>query len=137
MGTFILLTGLLFGVSLGTLSLTLWNQTLWRESENEPLIHSWRQLLGLLLLVLPCGLIILANLSWLYFPVAFLSTMSIFVILSLIYSLLWCIILKRENSLHQFRDGIRIYIAGIITAIIQVGLMDLLRYLLSGTWNNF
>lgn len=132
-----LLTGLLFGVALGTLSLTLWNQTLWKESDNEPLLHTWGQMLVLVLLVVGCGLIILADLPWLYFPIALFSILSIFTILSIIYSLLWCIILKKENTLHQFRDGMRIYIAGITTAIIQVGLMDLIRYLLTGTWNSF
>lgn len=132
-----LATGLLFGISLGTLALTLWNQTLWVDGETEALLSTWRQVLVLVALVAVTGILILSNITWFYYPVAILSTASIFLILSIIYALLWCIILKKENTLHHFKDGIRIYIAGVITAVIQVGLMDLLRFLLTHTWNSY
>lgn len=132
-----LLTGLLFGISLGTLTLTLWNQTMWQSENRNPLLQTWRQFAILLLVIIGCGALILADIPWLYFPIAVLSTGTIFLILSIIYALLWCIILKKENTLNHFREGIRIYSAGVITAIFQVGLMDLLRYLLTGTWNSF
>ena len=102
----------------------------------EPALKNWRELLELLLLVAFTGLVILGNNPLLYYPIAILSTGTIFLALGMVYSLLWCIIFKRENSLNHFRDGIRIFIAGILTAILQVGLMDALRYILTGTWNS-
>jgi len=132
-----LATGLLFGISLGTLALTLWNQTLWADGNPEALLSNWQQVLVLVAMVAVTGILILANITWLYYPVAILSTAAIFLILSMIYTLLWCIILKKENTLHHFKDGIRIYNAGVITAVVQVGLMDLLRFLLTHTWNSF
>ena len=89
------------------------------------------------MLVLLCALVgaaILLDFPVLFYPVAVLSTLTIPIVLAMVYSLLWCIILKRENSLHQFRDGIRIFSAGLLTAILQVGLIDLLRFLSTGTW---
>lgn len=132
-----LATGLLFGISLGTLALTLWNQTLWADGDPEAVLSNRQQVLVLVALVAVTGILILANITWLYYPVAILSTAAIFLILSMIYTLLWCIILKNENTLHHFKDGIRIYSAGVITAVVQVGLMDLLRFLLTHTWNSY
>lgn len=129
-----LISGLLMGVALANLVLALWNQTLWVEQDPRPILHSWKQLALVLLLCAAVGALIIADITILYYPIAIFSSLSIFIILSMIYSLLWCIILKKENSLHLFRDGFRIFGMGIITAIVQVGVMDLLRYLVSGTW---
>lgn len=129
-----LFTGLLFGISLANLVLPLWNQTLYNDWENKPVLENWKQLITLVLIILAAGGLILLDIPMLYYPIAILSTGMIIGILSMIYTLLWCIILKRENSLHQFKDGIRILFIGMITAILQVGMMDLARYMLTRTW---
>ncbi len=129
-------TGFLFGTALANLIVPLWNQTLWTVSIPKPVLEKWSQLAIMLLINLLCGALILVDIRVLYYPIAILSTFSILLVLSMIYTLLWCIILKKENRMHRFGDGIRIYIAGMMTAIIQIGLMDLIRYWLTGTWNS-
>lgn len=129
-----LFSGLLFGIALANLVLPLWNQTLWIDWQKIPIIKTWRRFVILICLVLVSGLLILLDIPFLFYPVAILSTTAIFIVLGMIYSLLWCIILKKENSLNQYRDGIRIFSIGLITAILQIGLMDLARYTLTQTW---
>ncbi len=129
-----LISGLLMGIALANLVMVLWNQTLWVNPNPAPVLRTWRQLGILILLCAAAGALIVADIPILYYPVAILSISGIFLVLSMIYTLLWSIILKRENTLHLFKDGLRIFIVGIITAIAQVGAMDLLRYLLSGSW---
>jgi uncharacterized membrane protein len=129
-----LASGVLFGIALANLVIPLWNQTLWREADPKPVFQSWKQLGWLVLICGAIFLLVIANIPVLYYPIAILSTLSVVTILSMVYSLLWCIILKKENSVHLFRDGMRIFIAGSITAILQIGVMDLIRYILSGTW---
>jgi hypothetical protein len=129
-----LISGLLFGITLANVVLPLWHQTLWSEQNPELAFHSWRQLGWLLLICAITGGLVVAEIPVLYFPIAILSTGTVLLVLAMIYSLLWCIILKKENSLHLFQDGFRIFSAGLITAITQVGVMDLIRNTLSGTW---
>jgi len=129
-----LISGLLMGIALANLVMALWNQTLWVESDPAPLLRDWKQLGLLLLIGAVSGALIIADIRFLYYPVAILSISGIFLVLSMVYSLLWSIILKRENMLHLFSNGLRIFVMGITTAIIQIGAMDLLRYSLSGTW---
>lgn len=129
-----LFTGLLFGISLANLVLPLWNQTLYFDWENKPILETWKQVLALVVLAAAAGLMILLDIPILYYPIAFFSTGTIFVILSMVYTLLWCIIFKKENSLHQFKDGIRILSIGMISAILQVGIMDIARWMITKTW---
>lgn len=129
-----LISGLLFGITLANVVLPLWHQTLWVEQNPKAVLHSWRQIGWLLLLCGLIGLLVVADIDFLYYPIALLSTAAILLVLAMIYSLLWCIILKKENSLHLFNEGLRIFSAGLITAITQVGVMDLIRFSLSGTW---
>lgn len=129
-----LFTGLLFGISLANLVVPLWNQTLYIDWENKPALENWKQFFALICLVAAAGLLILLDIPILYYPIAIFTTGTIFIILSMIYTLLWCIILKKENTLHQFKDGIRILSIGMITAILQVGLLDIARFMITETW---
>lgn len=129
-----LTSGLLMGISLATLVMTLWNQTLWVEADPAPLLAKWKQLGFMVVLCAAAGAVTIANIPILYYPVAILSITGIVLVLSMIYALLWSIILKKENSMHLFKDGYRIFIVGIMTAMLQIGVMDLLRYSLSGNW---
>jgi len=129
-----LISGLLFGITLANVVLPLWHQTLWAQQNPQPVFHSWRQLGWLLLFCAIAGLLVVSDIAILYYPIAILSTVTIYLVLAMIYALLWCIILKKENSLHLFGEGFRIFSAGVLTAITQVGVMDLIRFSLSGTW---
>lgn len=129
-----LISGLLFGITLANVLLPLWHQTLWSNPNPQPVWHSWRQLGWLFLFCAIAGMMVVSDVPILFYPIAILSTLTIYLVLGMIYTLLWCIILKKENSLHLFRDGFRILSAGLITAITQVGLMDLIRFSLSQTW---
>lgn len=129
-----LISGFLFGVTLANVVLPIWHQTLWVEQNPKPVLYRWRQLGGVLLWCAAIGALVVMDIAVLYYPIAILSTASIFLILAMVYSLLWCILLKKENSLHLFREGSRIFIAGLITAILQIGVMNLVRFTLSGSW---
>ena len=129
-----LVTGFLMGIALANLVLPLWQQTLWVNPTPAPILASWKQFILLLLLCAATAALVLADLPILYVPVAVLSTTTIFIILTMLYSLIACILLKKENTMHLYKDGFRIFIIGFIAAILQIGLMDLLRYHLSGTW---
>lgn len=130
-------TGLLMGVVLANILLPLWNQTLWKQSDPRPVLHSWK-LFGLLVLCeILVGVLVWLNIPFLYYPIAILSTGIVIVILGMVYTLLWSIILNKENSLEKLKDGISFYLLGVICALLQIGLMDLIRMSLTGSWNGF
>ena len=97
-----LITGFLMGIILANLIVPLWNQTLWKESDTQPVMGSWRQLASLMLCEAVVGLLIWLDIPLLYYPIAILSTGTIFLILGMVYTLLWCIILNKENTLESY-----------------------------------
>jgi uncharacterized membrane protein len=130
-------TGLLMGMILANIILPLWNQTLWKQSNPLPVLTSWKQLALLLLCETVVGVMVWLKIPLIYYPIAILSTGTIFLILIMVYSLLWSILLNKENTLEKFKDGWTFYLLGVICAFAQIGLMDLLRFHLTGSWGGF
>jgi len=128
-------TGLLMGVVLANILLPLWNQTLWKQSDVRPALQSWKQFALLMLCIIVVGVLIWLDIPILYYPVAILSTGTVFVILGMVYALLWSIILNKENTLESHKDGITFYLLGIICALLQISLMALIRLNLTGSWS--
>lgn len=132
-----LVTGLMMGIVLANLLLPLWNQTLWKKTNSSPVLNSWKQFALLVLCEVIVGALVWLDIPLLYYPVTILSIGTIFLILGMVYSLLWSIILNKENTLERFKDGWTFYLLGIICALVQIGLMDLLRVSLVGSWSGF
>jgi uncharacterized membrane protein len=132
-----LATGLIMGVVLGNLLLPLWNQTLWKVSSPKAVLSTWKELFFLILCEAVAGVMVWLDIPILYYPVTILSIGTIFLILTMVYSLLWSILLNKENSLEKFSDGWSFYLLGLICALLQIGLMDLLRFRVTGTWSGF
>ncbi len=132
-----LFTGLIMGMILANLILPMWNQTLWKQSEQQPVLATWKQFTLLVLCEIVVGVMVWLDIPLLYYPVAILSTGTVLLILTMVYSLLWSIILNKENTLEQFKDGWTFYLLGALCAFAQIGLMDLLRVSLVGSWSGF
>ena len=105
------------GVVLANLLLPLWNQTLWKQSNPSPVLHSWKQLMFLVLCEIVVGVMVWLDIPLLYYPVAILSTATVIIILGMVYSLLWSIILNKENTLEKLKEGWTFYLLGVICAL--------------------
>ncbi|MBA4375036.1 MAG: hypothetical protein C0401_02545 [Anaerolinea sp.] len=132
-----LITGLMMGIILANLLLPLWNQTLWVKQNKKPVLDTWKQFLMVMLSEAVVGVMVWLDIPFLYYPIAILSTGTIILILGMVYSLLWIIVFNKENTFTHFKEGHIFYLLGLITAFLQIGLMDLLRYSISGTWQGF
>jgi len=132
-----LVTGLMMGMVIANLLVVLWQQTWWKDSDSKPVLADWKHLLLLMTSNALAGLMVWLRIPFLYYPIAVFSTAAIILLLSMIYSLIWIIILKKENTFERYSDGLSFLLAGLATAIIQIGLLDLLRYNLTGTWQGF
>ncbi|MCX6055955.1 MAG: DUF2085 domain-containing protein [Chloroflexi bacterium] len=132
-----LITGLMMGTILANLLLPLWNQTLWADPKKEKVLATWKQFILLFLAETVAGVLVIMNIPFLFYPIAILSIGMILLILNMVYSMLWMILLNRENSLQHFKEGFPYYLLGWITVFLQIGLMDFLRFRLVGSWLGF
>jgi membrane-associated HD superfamily phosphohydrolase len=129
-----MITGFMMGMVIGNLIMVLWHQTWWKEMSAKPALSGWGHLGIQILANAISGIIVWLRIPFLFYPVSILSTGTVFLLLGMIYCLIWIIIFKKENSFEHYKDGLSFVLAGLATAVVQIGLLDLLRYSLTGTW---
>jgi len=132
-----LITGSLIGIALVTFVYPVFSQYAWKGWKSERILHSPRELLLLLTLVGIVDLAVLSENPLLLYPLALLSSLGVLLLLTMAYSLITIPLLRRTQKASRWRDLIVPLAAGLMLGLLQIGLIDLLRYTLTGTWGGF
>lgn len=132
-----LITGTLNGLALSGILLPLVHFSLWRDPLPQRAIRGWRDL-GVLLLIEAGGVgLVLSRQPWLLYPLALASAAGVLAMLGLINTVLVVMVTGRENRYGGWREAATPCLAGIALAFLQIGLIDLVRYGLTGTLEGF
>jgi uncharacterized membrane protein len=132
-----LLTGTGVGIGIAAVLMPVFNQTIWSEYLGSSALSSWRQMGILVILAGLLDLSIVSENPLILYPLALLSSATVLLILSMIYTMIWLMIFKRDNSIHNLKQLWLPLTAGFTTALMQIALMDLGRFALTGTWKGF
>ena len=132
-----LLTGSALGIGIAAVLLPVFNQTVWADWQDKPILHSWKQVGALVLLAAILDLTVLSGNPILLYPLAILGSATVIVILGMIYTIIWLMLFKQENKYHHLKEAWLPLVAGFTTALIQISIMDWGRYTLTGTWKGF
>lgn len=134
-------TRLVTGTGMGlAISAVLWPsfiQTMFTRWEDEPVLGSWRQVVGLLVEAAFLIGTVLVQVPYLLYPLSLISAAGVIILLTMVYSMVFVMVIKRENTNSRFRELVTPLLAGYIVAMLQIGAIDLLRYLWTGTWAGF
>ncbi len=128
-----LTTGMLNGLALITLVLPIYNFTVWREPLREPGIRSIWELLAILPVVALLVLVIQAEIGFLLYPLAFLSSLGVIVLLVLINAMVAAVVLGREAYAVSWRQVAVPVTVGAGLALLQITALVLLRGYLTAT----
>jgi uncharacterized membrane protein len=129
-----LVSGLGMGLVLAVVILSLWRQTMAQTPDLKAGLSSWKQLMiSVVVQGALAGLITFAP-TWMYYPLAILSVLSVPFLLTMVYTLLWILMRKKENSLRNLQQRFTYILLGCLSAFIQIGAFDLLRFMLTGSW---
>lgn len=131
-----LLTGTFLGFALAAILVPIFNQTMWRDWSGHSALRTWKQL-GFIVII--NGLIILLVLSGnstVLYALSVISIANVIIILTMIHTILWVMVLKRENQFDNFSQIKTYMLYGFITVMLQIAAMDYLRYTMSGTWGS-
>jgi uncharacterized membrane protein len=132
-----LITGTLLGLGMGTVVFAGFNQTVWKDWRPEPVLRSFKELAGLLILAALLVLAILSGNDLILYPLALLSSLGVVVVLTCVYAMLALILVRRENrATHGYALVIPLAI-GFTLAMLQISVIDLGRYLATSTWAGF
>lgn len=132
-----LISGVGMGWGIAALLVPAFHQTVWREPIAEPLLQKPLQLIILIALSALPVLAIVSNVDWLLYPVAILTTLTVPVFLSIIYTVLLILITFRENTFTEWKHLWPWFLAGFVIALLQIFLFDLARFALTNTWAGF
>jgi len=128
-----LTTGALNGLAMSALVYPVLNFTLWRRPIPERAIRNMRDL-GALLLLEAGGIgLVLTQWSPLLYPLALLSALGVLTLLTSVNSMLVLMIVRRENLVDTWREAIIPLLAGFTVSLVQIGVIDAVRYALTGT----
>jgi uncharacterized membrane protein len=132
-----LLTGSGMGLAVSGLLFPAFNQTVWREWYSTAAINNFGSLGIMVLITIILDLLILTENPFILYPVAMISTFSVVFLLTLVYTMVVLMVIRKENKFDHIRELIMPLIAGFGIALLQIIFLDLVRYFFTGTWDGF
>ncbi len=133
-----LLTGSGMGLGIAVLLFPAFNQSIWVDyDEDHAPIPGWKAfglLLGIQALL---DVLVLTQSPVVLYPAAFISALGVWLILTMVYTIVWVMIMGQDNRFHNIRQLWLPLLAGFTIAMIQTAAIDMLRFWLTGTWSGF
>jgi len=132
-----LVTGTLNGLALAALIFPVFNQTLWRDWEDRPVLGRFREL-GLMLLIgaVVVALVLTGNINILV-PLALLSVLGVLAMLMALNTTVLLLTIRRENQATNWVGALTPLLAGFTMTMIEIGVIDLVRFSIFHTWSGF
>lgn len=132
-----LFTGSGMGLTMAAFLFPAFNQTVWRDPDPTPILDSVPRFLALLGLMLAVDLAILTESPIVLYPVAFVSPLGVLSLLTMIFAILWLMLMRQDNTFVHARDLWLPLLAGWTLALLMILAIDLFRLQLTGTWGGF
>ena len=128
-----LITGFGMGLSIAATVYILFNLTVWQARSKISPIDTKTLLLMGVGVVLIIFLIIINN-EILMNLFAYISTVTVVALLTALYTIVWIIILHKENSFRELKELMLMINVGLFCALLQIILLNAFRLALTGTW---
>ncbi len=132
-----LLSGMGMGLTVGVGVYFLFSRVVWRQPSTEPVFSSswlWAGLVGLGGVV---SLGVLSGVPAILYPLTLLSVLGLLALLTVLYAVMWTIVFGKENTYRRGKELVWVMLGGGVTAMMQIALLDLLRFWSTGTWSGF
>lgn len=126
------ITGFGMGLVMATALSTLFNITVWADNDGSAILNNPVQVGVYILLCGAIHLLVVSNSPYLFRLAAYLAIFTAVAIISLLYTVFWVIMLKKENTFSSLRTLWVYLAAGFGTAMLQITLLVLLRSNLLG-----
>ncbi|MBE9523940.1 MAG: DUF2085 domain-containing protein [Chloroflexi bacterium] len=132
-----LLTGTGLGLGISVILLPAYHQTVWTKVNLRPSLDGFLPLTGLITTGLLIDFLVMTENPIVLYPLALISAAGVLVLLTLVYTMVWVMLARKENQFNKFYQLLPFISAGFTTALLQIAALDYLRYLFTGTWDGF
>lgn len=135
--TFRLLTGTGMGLAIAIVLYPAFNTSIWQLVDPRPALLNLRSFVFLVIIALGLDALVLLNSPVILYPLSLISAAGVMVLLTLVYTMVLMMLFKFENRFNQSRQIVYAVIGGLTVALIQIGILDIIRYMFTGTWDGF
>lgn len=132
-----LLTGSGMGLVIAGTLYPAFNQTVWKDWRNIPAVSGLPSLAVMVLLALLIDGMALSGNPLILYPLALASAAGVLILLTLVYTMVCVMLLRLENRSLHLRQLLTPLVGGFGLALLQIALIDALRYFFTGTWDGF
>jgi uncharacterized membrane protein len=132
-----LLTGTGMGLGLAGVLYPAFHQTAWRNWVPQPSIPGLKHLAAMIGLALVVDVLVLSENPLLLFPLGLLSAFTVLALLTMVYCLIWLMLLRKENRSLKVTQLLLPLVLGFGTGLLQIAVLDAIRFWLTGTWDGF
>lgn len=132
-----LLSGTGMGLAIAVALVPAFNSTIWKMVDPRPALLNVRQFLFMALIAFGVSVLILSEIPVIMYPLALASVAGVVILLTLVYTMVLVMFFKSENQFQQLRQTVLFVLGGLTIALIQIGILDFIRYYLTGTWEGF
>jgi uncharacterized membrane protein len=132
-----LITGTGMGLAIAIALYPAFNSTVWRLVDPRPALLNLKSFILLVLFAAALNVLILQNIPIVLYILSLISAAGVLVLLTLVYTMLLMMVFKVENGYNQVSQMVYTLVGGLTVALIQIGLLDYLRFLFTGTWEGF
>lgn len=131
-----LFTGSGMGIALASILFPAFNSSAWKNHDPVPALD-WKKLGALIGIVLIINLLILTEHPVILYPIAIVSVLGVFSLLIIVFSMVWVLMMRLENTFDSLTKMWMPFLAGTTLALLMITVIDLLRFSLTGTWGGF
>jgi uncharacterized membrane protein len=132
-----LMTGTGMGVALSILLYPAFNSSVWNDSIPEPALSNLRSFVFLIAMALTLDALVFLNNPIILYPLAWISGGGVLVLLTMVYMMVLLMLFRAERRYVRFGQLIYALMGGLTIALIQIGILDVLRFFFTGTWDGF
>lgn len=129
-------TGSGMGLAMASVLYPMYNQSVWREPSPERALD-WRKFAILAGIVLLIDIGVVTESPIILYPVALLSTLGVLGLLTIVFSIVWIMIMRQDNAFVSARQLWLPAAAGNTVALVMILGIDLVRFSLTHTWGGF
>jgi len=131
-----LFTGSGMGITLAAVLYPAMNQTLWHKMDERRALD-WKSFPLLAVITLIVDLLVLTDSPIILYPVAYLSALGALVLLTIVFSMVWIMIMRQDNTFDHPRQLWLAAASGLTLGLLLILSIDLFRFQLTHTWGGF
>jgi uncharacterized membrane protein len=131
-----LITGTGMGLVIAAALTPVFNQTVWKNIDLHPLLAG-RSFVGLVLFAVLVDALVLTENAFILYPAAIISAFGVILILTMVYCMVWIMLLRHDNRYDTLRQLALPLVIGFGVTLLQIATLDVFRYWLTGSWSGF